>query len=203
MRKSRFQFPAMSFRNLCALGATCCLLRAAGAGELAGRVTARGRGVRSAVVFIDGVKAGTPPRQPVVVDQRRRTFKPHVSAVMLGTTVLFPNHDTVYHNVFSYREGKQFDLGLYPVGSTQRVHFDRPGLVKIYCNIHSTMSAFIWVLENPYFAVTDDSGSYRIAGIPAGAYTVRVWHEKLGERAEAVRVAASGTTALDPVLETR
>jgi plastocyanin len=183
------------------LSAGVCL--PASAGELAGRVTARGRGVRSAVVFIDGVKTGAAPRETVVVDQRQRTFKPHVSAVMLGTTVLFPNHDTVFHNVFSYREGKRFDLGLYPVGSTRRVHFDQPGLVKIYCNIHSTMSAFIWVLENPYFAVTEESGSYRIAGIPAGLYTVRVWHEKLGERTDTVRVAASGVTALDPIMGKR
>jgi plastocyanin len=189
----------------CLVWVLCWLLalRGASAGELAGRVMARGRGVRNAVVFVDGVKAGTAPRQPLVVDQRRRTFVPHVTAVMLGTTVLFPNHDTVFHNVFSYREGKRFDLGLYPVGSTHRVHFDRPGLVKIYCNIHSTMSAFIWVLENPYFALTDDTGAYRIAGIPAGSYTVRVWHEKLGERSEKVRVAASGVTALDPALGTR
>lgn len=176
---------------------------AASAGELAGRVTERGRGVRDAVVFIEGVKAGTPPRQPVVVDQRRRTFRPHVTAVLLGTTVLFPNNDTVFHNVFSYREGKRFDLGLYPVGTTNRVRFDQLGLVKIYCNIHSTMSAFIWVLENPYFAISKESGDYRIEEVPAGSYTVRVWHEKLGEHTYSVRVAASGVTSLDPALGER
>jgi plastocyanin len=183
----------------------CCLLPAcrASAGTLAGSVTARGRGVGDAVVFVDGVKAGSPPRQPIKVDQRRRTFRPHVTAILLGTTVLFPNNDTVFHNVFSYREGKRFDLGLYPVGTTQRVHFDRPGLVKIYCNIHSTMSAFIWVLENPYFAISKESGDYRIDEIPAGSYTVRVWHEKLGERAYTVSVLASGVTSLDPTLGAR
>jgi plastocyanin len=193
-------------QNWCfALSALCCLLpaRPASAGALAGRVTERGRGLRDAVVFVEGVKAGSPPRQPIVVDQRRRSFRPHVTAVLLGTTVLFPNNDTVYHNVFSYREGKRFDLGLYPVGTTQRVHFDRPGLVKIYCNIHSTMSAFIWVLENPYFAISQGSGDYRIEEVPAGSYTVRVWHERLGERAYSVRVLASGVTSLDPALGAR
>jgi plastocyanin len=185
----------------CVLAAVCW--RAASAGELAGRVTAGGRGVREAVVFIDGVKAGSPSRQTKMMDQRRRTFRPHVMAVLLGTTVLFPNHDTVFHNVFSYREGKRFDLGLYPVGTTQRVRFDQPGLVKIYCNIHSTMSAFIWVLENPYFSVSDESGAYRIEGIPAGSYTVRAWHEKLGERTYSVRVPASGLTSLDAALGAR
>lgn len=173
------------------------------AGELSGTVTARGRPVREAVLFVEGVRAGTPPLQPVVVDQRKRTFIPHVAAIMVGTTVLFPNNDTVFHNVFSYREGKRFDLGLYPVGTTRRVLFDRPGLVKIYCNIHSNMSMFLWVLENPYFAVTDARGAYRIVSIPPGSYSLRVWHERLGERTVTARVPATGAVVLDLTLGAR
>jgi plastocyanin len=94
--------------------------RTAAAGELVGRVTAGGKNVRDAVLFIEGVRAGSPPARPVVIDQQRRKFIPHVTAVLVGTAVLFPNNDTVFHNVFSYREGKRFDLGLYPVGATRR-----------------------------------------------------------------------------------
>lgn len=175
----------------------------ASATELTGRVTAAGKPVRDAIVFIEGVRAGTPPERPVTINQRRRTFIPHVSAILLGTTVLFPNNDTVFHNVFSYREGKRFDLGLYPVGASRRVLFDRPGLVKIYCNIHSNMSAFLWVLENPYFAVTDARGRYRIAGVPGGSHRLRVWHERRGERVAKLRVPASGSETLDLSLERR
>jgi plastocyanin len=173
------------------------------AGELTGRVTTGGKGVREAVIFVEGVRAGSPPSRPVVIDQRRRRFLPHVAAIPVGTTVLFPNNDTVYHNVFSYREGKRFDLGLYPVRATRRVLFDQPGLVKIYCNIHSNMSAFIWVLENPYFAVTDEKGGYRIAGLPAGSYRIRVWHERLGERTLTAQAPATGSETLDVPLESR
>jgi plastocyanin len=173
------------------------------AGELSGRISARGTGVRDAVIFIEGVRAGTPPSRTVVIDQRRRTFIPHVAAIMVGTTVLFPNNDTVFHNVFSYREGKRFDLGLYPVRTTRRVQFDQPGLVKMYCNIHSNMSAFIWVVENPYFDVTDGKGNYRIAGIPAGSYRLRVWHERLGERLVTAQVPASGSETLNVALESK
>src|SRR5205085_10932427 len=127
-----------------------------------------------------------------VMDQRNRTFIPHVMAVQVGTQVQFPNHDTVFHNVFSYREGKRFDLGLYPVGKTRIVTFDRPGLVRIFCNIHSNMSAFLWVLENSYFAVTDRSGQFRIDDVPAGERVVRVWHERLGSRLLGARVPLVG-----------
>src|SRR5438874_726505 len=151
------------------LSANCLAARA---GDLAGRVTSSGRPVRDAVVFVDDLR--TPPAERrAKLDQYNRTFVPHVLVVQAGARVDFPNNDTVYHNVFSYREGKRFDLGLYPVGTMRVVNFDQPGLVRIFCNIHSNMSAFIWVLENPYFAVTDRSGRFRIPNVPAGEQVVR------------------------------
>jgi plastocyanin len=172
------------------------------AGELTGQVTAGGHGVREAVVFVDEIR--TPPAgHRALMDQRNRTFIPHVMAVQLGTHVTFPNHDTVFHNVFSFREGKRFDLGLYPVGTTRVVDFDQPGLVRIFCNIHSNMSAFIWVLENPYFAVTDRSGRFRIANVPAGDQVVRVWHERLGTRRLSVHVTRDGAISLPVALDSR
>jgi plastocyanin len=167
---------------------------AARAGEIAGTVRGRdGHPLRDAVVFVVGVQAGTPPRRAVVMDQRKRTFIPHVMVVQLGTTIEFPNNDTVYHNVFSFREGKRFDLGLYPVGTTRREVMSKPGLVRLFCNIHSNMSAFIWVVENPYFCQTGEDGAFRLEGVPTGSYTVRFWHAKEGSTTHQLEVRAGAT----------
>jgi plastocyanin len=171
-------------------------LGAASAGDLAGRVTAGGRPVREAVLFVEDLKQ-PPVNTREQMDQRRRTFIPHVMAVQVGTRVDFPNSDTVFHNAFSTREGKPFDLGLYPVGSARRVVFRQPGLIRIFCNIHSNMSAFIWVVENSFFAVTDRAGRFRIRGVPAGPRVVRVWHERLGTRRVPVTSSPEGTETLD------
>lgn len=162
---------------------------------LEGRVlSAKGTPVANAVVFLTGPQGGRAPAGKPVLDQRGRTFIPHVMAVPVGTTVEFPNHDTVFHNVFSVREGKRFDLGLYPTGSRRDVKFDHPGLVRIFCNIHSEMSAFIWVLPNPYFSVTDRKGAYRIAGAPPGTHRLTAWAEPATTVESSVTLSA-GTTA--------
>jgi plastocyanin len=187
------------------LAATALLLgssAAAGAGDIVGRVTAGGRPVRDAVVFVEELRS--PPVQArATMDQRNRTFIPHVMAVQIGTRVLFPNHDTVFHNVFSYREGKRFDLGLYPVGKTRLVTFDQPGLVRIFCNIHSNMSAFIWVVENSFFDKSDSSGQFRLAEVPAGERSVQVWSERFGSRRLQLSVPRVGSVRVDVPLSAR
>lgn len=179
------------------------ILLAAGscwAGEVSGTVRdAEGRLLRDTVVFVVGVRAGSAPSRPVVMDQRRRTFIPHVMVVQLGTTIEFPNNDTVYHNVFSYREGKKFDLGLYPVGTTRREVMSKPGLVRLFCNIHSNMSAYIWVIENPYFSQTGEDGVFHLRSVPPGSYTVRFWHAKAGSVTREVQVR-TGETREDAIL---
>lgn len=172
----------------------------ASAGDLAGRVTAGGHPVRDAVLFVEDLRTA-PVDQSATLDQYNRTFVPHVMAVQLGTRIEFPNHDTVFHNVFSYREGKRFDLGLYPVGSTRVKKFDQPGLMRIFCNIHSNMSAFIWIVANPYFAKTDKSGRFRIHSVPAGQRSIRVWHERLGSHRVALAVPREGTASLDVTMD--
>jgi plastocyanin len=112
---------------------------------------------------------------PVVLDQRNLSFAPRVLAVHVGTTVEFPNNDRVFHNVFSFRDGKRFDLGLYPVGSSRRVTFDKPGLSRIYCNIHPNMAAYVMAVDSPYFAVSDRSGIFRVAAVPTGTYRYYAW----------------------------
>jgi hypothetical protein len=86
-----------------------------------------------------------------------------------------PNDDRVFHNVFSFHDGKRFDLGLYPVGTTKEVTFDRPGLSRIFCNIHPNMAAYVLAVESAYVAVSDRHGRFAIAGVPPGTYTWRAW----------------------------
>jgi plastocyanin len=131
----------------------------------------------------------------VVMDQRNERFVPHVLAVTAGTTVDFLNSDPTYHNVFSLSRARTFDLGRYPTGRTRSVRFDRPGIVRVFCDIHSHMSAFILVFSHRYFAVTDEEGRYRIPDVPPGSYTVTVWNEALPGASRRVTVPAAGGEA--------
>jgi plastocyanin len=126
----------------------------------------------------------------VTMDQRAETFVPHVLAIMAGTTVEFPNSDRTYHNVFSLSKPKTFDLGRYATGKSKSVRFDRPGIVRVFCDIHSHMNAFILVFGHPYFATTDAEGRYRIGDVPIGNYTVAVWNEGAVRESRRVSVPA-------------
>jgi plastocyanin len=119
--------------------------------------------------------AQTSPRVRLV--QKNKSFEPHVLVVPVGSLVAFPNRDPFFHNVFSLFEGKRFDLGLYEAGSTRDVHFDKPGVSYIFCNIHPEMSAVVIAVETPYYATSDARGDVIIRDVPAGRYTLRVWYE--------------------------
>ena len=110
--------------------------------------------------------------------QKNKTFSPHILVVTTGTTVDFPNNDPIFHNAFSNFEGKVFDIGLYPPGTSKSVRLDRPGVVRVFCNIHPTMSAVIVVLSTPYFATSRKDGRFQIANVPPGEYTLHVMHER-------------------------
>lgn len=112
------------------------------------------------------------------MDQKDKTFLPHVLPVLAGTLVEFPNSDPIFHNAFSNYNGQIFDVGLYPPGSSKSFRFTRPGVVRIFCNIHASMSAVIVVLETPYFVVTGSNGRFDIPNVPPGEYTLRVYHER-------------------------
>lgn len=120
------------------------------------------------------------------MDQRRETFVPHVLAIVAGSVVDFPNNDETYHNVFSLSRTKPFDLGRYAAGRSKSVRFDRPGIVRVFCDIHSHMSAFILVFSHRYFAVTDNQGRYRLENVPPGSYNLVVWNEAAEERRRVV-----------------
>ena len=116
-----------------------------------------------------------------VMLQKDKTFSPHVLAVAAGSVVDFPNADPIFHNAFSSYSGQVFDIGLYPPGTTRSLRFAREGVVRVFCNIHSSMSAVIVVLASPYFATTKRDGAFEIADVPPGDYDLTVFHERASE----------------------
>lgn len=126
------------------------------------------------------------------MDQRDEAFIPHVLAITLGTTVDFPNSDNTYHNVFSISKAKKFDLGRYAAGNSKSVRFDRPGIVRVFCEIHSHMSAFVLVFNHRYFSTTSADGRYQIGRVPPGRYTLNAWNE--GEVRESRQVTVPEET---------
>ena len=130
------------------------------------------------------------------MDQRNETFVPHVLAITTGTTVDFPNSDKFYHNVFSLSKAATFDLGRYAAGRSRTVRFDRPGIVRVFCDIHSHMNAFILVFSHPFFAMTDADGRYRIENVPPGTYSVIAWNEGTSSEPRPVTVPDGGIAEL-------
>ena len=116
--------------------------------------------------------------QHLSLTQKNKSFEPHLLVVRVGSVVDFPNRDPFFHNVFSLFDGKRFDLGLYEAGTTRHVRFDRPGVCYIFCNIHPEMSAVVIVLDTPYYAVANGSGSFSIPAVPPGHYQLHVWDER-------------------------
>jgi plastocyanin len=156
----------------------CCAATSGGAAATDVRGSARsgGRPEVNAVVWLETPNAPRARQTArVVLDQRNLMFSPLVLAIRVGTVVDFPNSDRVFHNVFSFRDGKRFDLGMYPVGTMQKVTFDQPGLSRIFCNIHPHMAAYVMAIDSPYFGATDQSGGFTLADVPAERYTYRAW----------------------------
>ena len=180
------RFSALSIAAL-----ACLCARASSAATFSGKVTLDGsRTAQAAIVTLDdGVKPQ--PLRKATVDQRDKMFTPHVSVVTTGTSVDFPNDDTVFHNVFAYFRAKKFDLGMYPRGASKRVTFDKPGVVALLCNVHPDMSAYIMVVDTPYYGMTDDKGAFAIKSVPPGEYVLRVWHESGHETEQKVTVGAA------------
>jgi len=183
------------------------------AGEIKGTVKVRGlRSPANVLVYLS-----KPPDVPLdlkgarfVMDQQNLTFIPHVLPIPVGATVEFPNSDEVSHNVFSLSRTKKFNLGSYKKGETNSVLFSKPGVVELRCDVHAEMSAYIMVMKNPYWAITDDRGQFQIPdstyfekrgikGLPdlkPGKYLVKTWHEKLKSKKKTVVVPKNGTASV-------
>lgn len=172
---------------------------AAGAGVSGRVVDAGGKGVAGAVVFVQSpadsaAPTGGHPR--AAMDQVNKTFVPGVLPVAVGTEVRFPNHDQIQHHVYSFSRTKSFELPLYKGQDAPPVLFDKPGVVKIGCNIHDWMSAVILVLPSRHYSVTDADGRFTLSDLPAGDYTLAAWHEssrtKLEETLRPIHVTRNG-----------
>lgn len=154
--------------------------------------------VGDAIVYVDRVPAPaesalaalatTMPR----LAQRDQAFAPRVLPIAVGTRVDFPNMDPVYHNVFSFSPARRFDLGKYPRGSSRQIVFEKPGLVKVYCDIHSSMEAFVLVLPHHAFTQPSPSGDFALPELPAGRYVLHAWQPDLGDVNMTVDVPRTG-----------
>jgi plastocyanin len=160
---------------------------------------------RNVVIYFEGIRALTDlAAMKASIAQKDEQFVPHVVAVTTGSSVAFPNDDPFFHNVFSLSRGSSFNLGRYASGATRSRTFPRPGIVKVFCELHSHMSAVIRVFDHPWFTIPDEQGAFAIADVPAGEHTVVAWHERIGERRDRVTIRAGQTTEVSftlPVLE--
>jgi len=181
---------------------------AAERGEITGRLRLALPGGRiapavDAVVWVadvlpPGARAAAPP--PAITSKDKR-FEPHVLVITRGTTVTFPNVDSIFHNAFSRTPGSEFDLGLYRRGASRAFTFRSPGLVHLYCNIHSEMAADILVLETgDAFALADAAGAFHLPDLPGGPQVLHIWSEKGGEKELTVEVGPA-TAPLDVLLD--
>jgi plastocyanin len=156
--------------------------------------------LRHVVLYVkDAPKTAVPPRR-AEIRQRNENFVPRVVAVTVGSTVDFPNDDPIYHNVFSLSRTKTFDLGRFPKGQSRGQTFDKPGVVKVFCQIHSHMSATVLVFDHPWFAIPDEQGNFDLSGVPPGMHQITAWHERLGDTTIPLRVEPGRPATVDFVL---
>jgi plastocyanin len=159
---------------------------------------APGSELANVLVWIkDAPRGGAITATQAELRQRGEMYVPHVVAVTTGSTVTFPNDDPLFHNVFSLSRAASFDLGRYPQGETRTRRFEKPGVIKVYCHLHSHMNAIIAVFDHPWFAQAGEDGAFTIDKVPAGSYTLTGWHERAGNTDRPVTVEAGATTRID------
>ena len=184
-----------------AAGLTLALVSTVKANEIKGKVSVQGiKSAENIAIYVDAIpdKKFDAPKEPVVIDQRKMAFLPHVVAVQQGTTVEFLNSDPVGHNVYwpsvSGNKKLAHNLGTWPKGQKKPFQFNDLGVASLLCNVHPEMSGYVVVTPTPYFAVTDKEGNFEIKNIPAGKYTLKTWSEDGKPTTQAVDVSAATTT---------
>ena len=153
-----------------------------------------------AIVYVEKVdpaawRGHSAPKPKVAMKDKK--FDPRVVPVLAGQSVPFANMDPIFHNVFSLSPNNKFDLGLYKDGKSKAQEFTTPGVVRVFCNIHPSMSAYVLVVQNPYFASVGADGAYRLPDIPAGTWNLKVWHEKGGESSRSITVTTGQRASAD------
>jgi hemoglobin len=153
-------------------------------GMLAGSLKIDGKSPSGlGVVMLTPAKGGGKKRvaKTRIIEQRGKEFAPHVMAIPVGSTVSFPNFDQIFHNVFSLSKSKAFDLGMYKNGETREMKFDKPGIIRLGCNLHAAMSAYLIVVAAPHYVVVDKDGKFSFKALAPGKYKVQVWNEFSGD----------------------
>ena len=154
--------------------------------------------IANVVVFVkDAPRDGTLTSMRTQMRQQDEGFVPRLVAITRGSTVEFPNSDPFFHNVFSLSRGATFDLGRFPRGESRSRAFTRPGLVKVYCHLHSQMSAAIMVFDHSHFTIPEGDGHFSLADVPAGEYRLSAWHERVGESSKSIVVTAGRTVTIE------
>jgi hemoglobin len=168
------------------------------AGALHGTLTLEGKPLSSLGLVMLWPKGGKAVKRPAkfrVIEQRNKTFAPHLMAVPVGSTVAFPNFDSIYHNVFSLSAPQRFDLGLYKSGDMRQVVFDKPGIIRLGCNIHANMSAYLVVVDAPHYVVAED-GNFSFRSLKPGKYRVQAWSEQSSDPVISEITIKAGDNAL-------
>jgi plastocyanin len=162
--------------------------------EKAGQKTAD---LDNVVVWLESATPGSARPRPAKAElaMRTRQFAPHVRVVVAGSSVAFPNQDAALHNVFSSTPGSAFDLGLYARGQSKDHVFSKPGAIPVYCNVHSRMAGFVVVVATPWYAQAAADGRWEIENVPAGKYTLHIWHERGTAQKMPIVVTAGDTDA--------
>ena len=166
-----------------------------GTGIIQGTVKAKkAKYLKDAIAYIENVpQAFEPPKEHAVIDQKNMTFIPHVLPVLQGTTVDFLNSDIVQHNIYSPDAvADNMNLGTWLKGEIRSYTFNKPGVASLLCNVHVDMTAFILIVQNPYFARVNSDGSFSITNVPEGKYNVKLWSERLKAEDRQVEVKAGG-----------
>jgi plastocyanin len=156
--------------------------------------------LRHVVVFLKNAPAVSTEPTVVEIRQRDENFIPRVVAVPVGSEVQFPNDDPIFHNVFSLSRVKTFNLGRFPRGESKSVRITKPGVVKVFCEIHSHMTATIMAFNHPWFAMVDEEGRFELTNVPPGQREITAWHERLGDWTVPLRVEPGRATEADFVL---
>ncbi|MBL8997211.1 MAG: hypothetical protein KJZ74_08465 [Gemmatimonadales bacterium] len=184
---------------------------AAAQGTVSGRVSIVERpnetttDLNSTIIYLVSAESASvaPKAGRTTIAMNGRAFVPRLRVVSPGSRVDFPNQDPFSHNIFSTTAGAQFDLGLYPAGKSKEVQFKRAGAFPVYCNIHPRMTAFVVVAPTPWVAQAGNDGRWTIEGVPAGKYTLHVWHERAKATETQVVVGAGGLANVATPLDAR
>jgi plastocyanin len=150
--------------------------------------------LENVIVYVRRLRPSPSAPRHAEIRQVNEEFVPHIVAVTTGSRVEFPNDDVIFHNVFSLSRAGTFDLGRYPRHASKSRTFNTPGIIKVFCHLHSHMNAVVRVFDHPHFAIPGPDGRFTIAGLEPGSHELAAWHERVGEATVSVVVVASEAT---------